>query len=80
MTERSGAEVRSDEADRPSSDDSDLGSRTDEPDTVLVVVAHDTPPGRFMPQPVRREVPRETRADWDERYWRPYSSSPSSSF
>ena len=70
MTERSGAEVRSDEADRPSSD---LGSRTnesdDEPDTVFVVVAHDTPPGRFMPQPVVREGPREAANDWDERYW-----------
>ncbi len=79
MTERSGAEVRSDDDDHTTSDDSDLGSRTDEPDTVQVVVAHDTPPGRFMPQPVVREVPREAQADWDERYWeRPRRTHPAS--
>lgn len=56
----------------PAIDDAapDLGPAEDEPDdTVLVVVAHDTPPGRFMPQPVYVRVLREHVADWDERYW-----------
>lgn len=53
-------------------DDADLDLRPDEdePDTVFVVVARDTPPGRLMEQPVVREVPREVQRDWDERYWR----------
>ena len=75
MTETSRAEVPSDGAEA-APDDTDLGSRQtaeedEEPDTVLVVVAYDTPPDRVMPQPVVREVPREVAADWDERYWSP---------
>jgi hypothetical protein len=74
VTERSGAEVRSDGEDEPAPRETDLGSRTsapdDEPDTVFVVVAWDMPPGRLMPQAVVREVPRAVQADWDERFWR----------
>jgi hypothetical protein len=49
----------------------------DEPtdDTVDVVVAHDTPPGRVMAQPVHRRIPREAQRDWDERYWRRIGAS-----
>lgn len=41
-----------------------------EDDTVLVVVAHDTPEGRVMPQPVYRRIPRDHAADWDKRWVR----------
>ena len=46
-------------------EDTDLDPPRDG-DTVLVVVGYDTPPGRFTPQPVVREVPRRLRADWDD--------------
>ena len=72
-----GVEVRSDaEGELPPSlgadpvDDTDLDLRHDA-DTVHVVVGHDTPPGRVMPQPVVREVPRRARADWDDTFWQP---------
>ena len=34
-----------------------------EPETVEVVIAHDTPPGRVMAQPVRRRIPRRAQRD-----------------
>jgi hypothetical protein len=68
-------EVRSDaEGESPPSpatdpvDDTDLDPRRDD-DTVHVVVGHDALPGRIMPQPVVREIPRRARADLDASYW-----------